>query len=51
MSDDQEDLYDQSLPGGDPGREGWLLKFVIAGVLFMLLYGLTTLLLAATNLG
>lgn len=47
MSDDQKDLYDQSLPDGDPGREGWLLKFVIAGVLVMLLYGVATLFLAA----
>jgi len=47
MSDDEEDLYDVSLPGGDPGREGWMLKFVIAGVVVMLLYGVVTLLLAA----
>jgi hypothetical protein len=47
MSDDEKDLFDQSLPGGDPGREGWLLKFVLAGVLVMLLYGVVTLFLAA----
>lgn len=47
MSDDEKDLFDQSLPGGDPGREGWLLKFVLAGVFVMLLYGVVTLFLAA----
>ena len=47
MSDDQTDLYDQSLPDGEPGSEGQLLKYVLVGVLVMLLYGVVTLLLAA----
>jgi hypothetical protein len=47
MSDDQEDLQNQRLPDGDPSSEGWLLKFVVAGVLVMLLYGIVTLFVAA----
>lgn len=51
MSDDQDPLYDQSLPGTDPDDEGRLLKYIVLGVLAILLYGGVTLLLAATNLG
>ncbi|AEN05060.1 hypothetical protein Halar_1314 [halophilic archaeon DL31] len=51
MSDDQDTLHDQSLPGSDPDKEGRLLNYVIVGVLAILLYGGVTLLLAATNLG
>lgn len=46
MSDDEENLYDQTLPGDDPGDEGRLLKYVLVGVLVMMLYGVVTLLLA-----
>ena len=51
MSDDQDDLYDQRLPGNEPDKEGRLLKYIIVGVLAILLYGAVTLFIAATNLG
>jgi len=50
MSDD-DDLYDESLPGGEPGKEGRLLKFVVLVVLVMLAYGTVTIFLAASNAG
>lgn len=47
MSDDQTDLYDDGLADDGPDGEGWLLKFIIAGVIVMLLYGIVTLFVAA----
>ena len=51
MSDDQDDLYDESLPGETPQEEGRLLKYVIVGVLAILLYGVVTLVLTAQGVG
>jgi hypothetical protein len=51
MSEDQDDLYDESLPGESPQEEGRLLKYVVVGVLAILLYAVVTLVLAALGVG
>lgn len=51
MSDDQDELYDESLPGDSPDEEGRLLKYVILGVLAILIYAIVTLFLTAQGVG
>jgi putative flippase GtrA len=51
MSDEQDDLYDESLPGESPQEEGRLLKYIIVGVLAILLYAAVTLVLTAQGVG
>ncbi|MFB6220398.1 MAG: hypothetical protein ABEH90_03075 [Halolamina sp.] len=51
MSDNGDELYDEGLPGEEPGEEGRLLKYILLGVVAILLYAAVTLFLAATNVG
>lgn len=49
MSEDDGDLYDDSLPKGEtPEENGLVLKFIVAAVLVILVYGVATILIAAT---
>ncbi|GAB7094916.1 hypothetical protein JCM30237_20690 [Halolamina litorea] len=49
MSEDDGELYDDSLPEGEtPTEDGRVLKFVIAAVLLVLVYALVVIVMAAT---
>jgi len=50
MSDDEDGLYDESLPGEQASEDGRLLRYIVLGVLAILLYAVVTLFLAATGL-
>jgi len=51
MSEDQDDLYDETLPGESPEEEGRLLKYVVLIVLAILVYAVVTLILTAQGVG